>query len=266
MLLPAVVQAQFTFTTNNGAITITKYTGSSGVVTIPGAIKGLPVTRIGNRAFSGTRVTQVLIPDSVIEIGQRAFFRCALLTNVTLGSNVASIDDWAFGSCPKLMSVCCRGNAPRLRGPNVFQGSLTTIYYLSGATGWRTLFDNHPAVLWNPEVPFNYTTNNGTITITGYTGSSGTVSIPSSINFLPVTSIGDWAFYSTFPNKVLNVMIPDSVTNIGNAAFYSCTSLTNITIPSSVTSIGDYAFYGCTSLASVTMPNSVTNIGAHLNF
>ena len=40
-----------------------------------------------------------------------------------------------------------------------------------------------------------------------------------------------------------------------------CTSLTSVTIPNSVTSIGDCAFYDCTSLTNVTIPNSVTNIG-----
>jgi hypothetical protein len=47
LTLPAVVQAQFTYTTNNGTITITKYTGPGGVVDIPATINGLPVTCIG---------------------------------------------------------------------------------------------------------------------------------------------------------------------------------------------------------------------------
>src|SRR6266540_3942987 len=49
---PAVAQAQFNYTTNNGTITIMGYTGPGGAVTIPSTINGLPVTRIGDQAFS----------------------------------------------------------------------------------------------------------------------------------------------------------------------------------------------------------------------
>ena len=57
------------------------------------------------------------------------------------------------------------------------------------------------------------------------------------------------------------VIIPDSVTSIGDWAFWRCTGLTSIIIPDSVKSIGGCAFYGCTSLTSVTIPDSVTSIG-----
>ena len=59
------------------------------------------------------------------------------------------------------------------------------------------------------------------------------------------------------------MIIPDSVTSIGNSAFYNCTSLTSVTIGNSVTSIGDSAFNHCTSLTSVTIGNSVTSIGSY---
>ena len=74
-----------------------------------------------------------------------------------------------------------------------------------------------------------------------------------------VTSIGDSAFYRC--TGLTSVTIPDSVTSIGNKAFRSCTGLTSVTIPDSVTSIGGRAFYGCTGLTSVTIPDSVTSIG-----
>lgn len=59
---------------------------------------------------------------------------------------------------------------------------------------------------------------------------------------------------------ITSINIPDTVTIIGNHAFYSCTALTNITISNSVISIGNSAFYGCTGLTSITIPNSVTSI------
>ncbi len=109
------------------------------------------------------------------------------------------------------------------------------------------------------QAQFNYTTNNGSITITKFNGLGGAVTIPDTISGLPVTSLGDGAFNEC--KSLTSVTIPDSVTSIGQGAFGWCTSLTNVTIPNSVTSIGDNAFWACTSLTTVTIPDSVTNIG-----
>lgn len=57
------------------------------------------------------------------------------------------------------------------------------------------------------------------------------------------------------------VIIPDSVTSIGNSAFYDCINLMSVVIPDSVTTIGNYAFYDCDRLTSVVIPDSVTTIG-----
>jgi len=106
---------------------------------------------------------------------------------------------------------------------------------------------------------YTYTTNNGTITITRYTGPSGAVTIPGTINGLPVISIEAQAFSGR--SGLTSVTIPDTVTSIGYGAFDSCSSLTNVTIGNSVTWIGERAFYVCTKLTSLTIPNSVTHIG-----
>jgi hypothetical protein len=79
-----------------------------------------------------------------------------------------------------------------------------------------------------------------------------------------LTIIPDNAFYDESTKQgcalLTEITIPDSVTSIGNQAFYNCTSLTNVTIPDSVTSIYNQAFYNCTSLANVNIPNSVSSI------
>jgi len=151
--------------------------------------------------------------------------------------------------------------------------------------------------LASPASAFGGTTNglnwieDGTsVTINGCAQAcSATVTIPATIDIggstiLPVTSIGEYAFYGA--TSLQGITIPNSVTNIGDSAFFGATSLQTISIPNSVTrigrgafreatglasitlptnphftSIGEYAFYGATSLTSITIPNSVTSIG-----
>ena len=73
-----------------------------------------------------------------------------------------------------------------------------------------------------------------------------------------VTSIGDHAFYGC--SSLAEVIIPNSVTSIGDHAFYGCSSLSSIVIPDSVNSIGEGAFLNCSSLSSIVIPDSVNNI------
>ena len=80
---------------------------------------------------------------------------------------------------------------------------------------------------------------------------------------LPVTAIGEYAFYHQYGNSGLtSVYIPDTITTIGKGAFCECDGLTSVTIPDSVTTIGDNAFKYCDALTTVTMGNGVTTIGA----
>jgi hypothetical protein len=83
---------------------------------------------------------------------------------------------------------------------------------------------------------FTYTNINGAITITGYTGPGGAVTIPTTIDFLPVASVGDHAF--AWAQTLMSVTIPNSVTNIDTYGFYNCNYLTEVTIGNSVKTIG----------------------------
>lgn len=86
--------------------------------------------------------------------------------------------------------------------------------------------------------------------------SNNSYTIPNS-----VTRIGNDAFWKC--KSLTSINIPNSVTSIGHSGFYGCASLTSIDIPNSVTYIGDYSFGWCSSLTSIDIPNSVTNIGYH---
>jgi hypothetical protein len=130
VLVACPSQAQFTYTTNNGTVTITAYTGSNAVVVIPDTIIGLPVTRVDSYAFFfRTKLTAVTIPESVTDIGGATFGRCGNLTGVYFG-----------------------GKAPTI-GPDVFFAAQNaTAYYLPGTTGWSTNFAGVPTALWLPQI------------------------------------------------------------------------------------------------------------------
>ncbi len=204
LTLPTVAQAQsytnnygiWGYETFNGAIILLEYTGPGGAVTIPGTINGLPVTIVGDQAFFG----------------------CFSLTSVSIPNGVTRIGDYAFDECINLTSVIFKGNAPILGGPNVFYWDSATIYYVAGTTGWGPTFGGLSTCLLDPLSQAGYTTNNGTITITRYMGSGGLVIIPETINGLPVTSIGDYAFFECY--GLTSITIPEGVTSIGDSAFY----------------------------------------------
>ena len=128
---------------------------------------------------------------------------------------------------------------------------------------------------------FEYTAYNGTIAITGYTGSAESVEVPSKINGKMVTDIRYDAFAKCLKlkNVVLNkgietigfrafkecinlenVTIPDSVKTIDTGAFARCYKLKKIIIPDSVQSLGNGAFYKCINLTQVNIPNGVKTI------
>lgn len=266
LTLAAPVQAQFQYSTINGTITITYYTGPGGAVVIPDTINGLLVTSIGNSAFwHCTSLTSVTIPGSVTNIGQLAFYYCTNLTSVTIPNGVPSIGVAAFTHCYSLTSATIPGSVTSV-GDYAFAycHSLTSVTIPSSVTSIGTNAFSACISLNAITVDAlnsNYSSRDGvlfnksrTLLIQCPGAKSGSYTIPDS-----VTRIGDYAFHLC--TSLSNVAIPDSLTGIGDYAFATCFNLSSFTIPNSVTSIGRGAFHYCTSLTSVAIPNSVTNIG-----
>ena len=91
---------------------------------------------------------------------------------------------------------------------------------------------------------FDYTVNHDGkgVTVTKYKGSAAVLAFPEKINGLPVTEIGDHAFYCN--ETLTEVTLPDSLTSIGAYAFSRCSNLLTVAIPKSVTDVGSMAFNG----------------------
>jgi hypothetical protein len=265
LTLPALVQAQFTYTAINGQITITGYTGTSGTVVIPNTLYGLPVTSIGEAAFKWCHsLTNLTIGTNVISIGPSAFYECYSLISVTIPNSVTSIRAFAFCYCTKLTSVTIGTNVTTIDDDAFSYSALTNVTIPDSVTNigggafspctnlTNLIIGTGLTNIWNH--PFDACASLKAITVDdlnpAYSSMDGVLFNKNQTTLIqcPASKAGSYT-------------IPNRVTNIGGSAFAGCTHLTSVTIPNNVTSIGDYAFAGCSSLTSVTIPNSVTSIG-----
>jgi len=105
------IRTDYKYVSENGAVTITAYTGSAIDVIIPQTIDGMPVTAIGEEAFKGLQIRNVVIPSGVKEIDWFAFSTCTVLESVSVPSSVTSVGYGAFDYCPKTLKIICEKNS-----------------------------------------------------------------------------------------------------------------------------------------------------------
>ncbi len=201
-------------------------------ITIPEMInyrgKVYPVTQIGNHAFShlSSDLTSVAIPTSVTEIGAAAFYGCKHLTSVTIPNSVTTIDNVAFADCSSLKTV-------------VIPKTVTSIgSYAFNNTPWDDKLPNGLVYVGDVFYKFKGEMPEG-MTVTLRDGTKG---------------IAGRAFGWSYNNdEMKSVVIPSTVTYIGDGAFEGCRGLTSITIPKSVMKIGEGLFEGCDNLAAINV-------------
>ncbi|MBE7503123.1 MAG: leucine-rich repeat domain-containing protein [Verrucomicrobiales bacterium] len=256
-MLPTAGQApEFEYTIGSGAVTITRYTGPGGEVILPQTVAGLPVARIGDRAFSGlSNLTTIAIPDSVTYIHSTpwssAFEGCTGLTRfevAMLNPAFSSLDGVLFNKNQTTLIAFPGGKT----GHYVIPEIVTDIGYgaFAGCTGLSSVTIGKGVThIW-------YRAFWGCAALTN-------IDIPAGVTFIAggggEQDGGPWGAFADC-TSLTNVAIPDTVDSIGAFAFWNCTSLTSIAIPDAVTTIKGSTFAGCTSLTSIVIPASVTTI------
>ncbi len=221
---------------------------------------------IGALAFHGcTSLTAITLPNSVTKIGMGAFSGCRGLTSITIPNSVTTIEEAAFSDCSGLTSVTFPNSLTTI-GTSAFSGctgltsitipyGITTIgnYAYANCPSLKEFIvsDNNPAFKSIAGVLFN---KDETRLIAYPNSKSNTYTIPNS-----VTIIGNHAFYGC--SGLSTVTFPNSITTIEYNAFGNCVGLSSVTFPNSITTIESHAFIKCKGLSSITFPNSVTTIG-----
>lgn len=145
----AFTQGDYRFKINDDdTVTIIRYIGAGGDVTIPSELGGRPVTAIGympemylTGAFQDcAELTSVVIPEGVTDIFDNAFYDCAALKTVTVPSTVRVIWNCAFAGCTSIEELYFEGDAPQFAHYVFDSAGQPTLYYHEGASGWTDPF------------------------------------------------------------------------------------------------------------------------------
>lgn len=198
----------------------------SGTLTIPSQIGGWPVTRIGSYAFHRTDITEIVVPGSIVSIGNNAFMRCDQLTSVLLEDGLKEIGPAAFQHCPALTSVRIPDSVERI-APGAFK-DCEQLAEVRLSEALRAI---------------------DTETFYGCKALSS-ITLPKSLE-----EIGQGAFNGT---ALSYVDLPESLLCIGGNAFGGCPlSEAEIILPEGLTEIGEAAF---PALRALTIPASLRTV------
>ena len=230
------------------------------------------VTGIAAGAFESSSVTKVILPDSIVTIGNNAFRFATSLTSVNIPSSVTVIADQTFSGCSALNELTISGDITKI-GSAAFSGcsSLTTFSIPDSVTEiGPSAFSELGAT--SLSIPSGVT--DGVVAaLYGYTHLDGiTFAEENPYQLVDGVLYKGTVLEALLDRHVTSVEILDGTTEIkasafgstpisGSATFNACTSLTTVSIPDTVETIGKEAFSGCSALKTADLPSGLKTIG-----
>ena len=241
----------------------------------------LPVTKIDNGAFYGRKnLTRVVIPDSVVSIGDFAFNYCISLTDIEIPDGVTSIGRNAFDYCRGLTKIVIPDSVVSIGSSAFYECKYIRDVYISDLDVWCNIpFGNQYSspmyygadlhlngeLVTEPVIPDNVTSIGaafcGCTSIVSVTIPSGVKSIEKQA-FSGCKNISE--VYISDMDAWYDISFGDYSSNplcYGADLYLNGELVSELVIPDTVTSIRSLVFYGCASLTRVVIPDSVTHIG-----
>ncbi|MBR4049263.1 MAG: leucine-rich repeat domain-containing protein [Clostridia bacterium] len=238
----------YSVNTAAGTATIREYCGRAIDVTVPDTLGGYPVTAVGSYSFStesseaGASIESVSLPETVTQIGERAFWDCEALSEINFPDGLTEIGDGAFKDCYALESFTVPKGITKLNC-NAIPPAARTVYF----NAENCTFTGLTADVSDSEV-------------NGYYSPFYDTAVEKVVIGNTVKKIPDYFFYSY--ENVNRLVLPNSVTDIGKFAFAHC-SASHITFSSNLVSVEEGAFYSTgITLSGDTFPDSLRMIGS----
>lgn len=238
--------SDFAYTTENGEVTITDYTGTREHVLIPSEIGGFPVTMLADKAFYEKHVTTVVVPDSVTEIGDLCFSGDNYLVSLTLPDGLAELSYGALESCYSLLDF----DLPKgLK--TIGEGALQSIFYLTHLTIPAGVTDIEQMNFLMMHGLEEVSVAEGSTSFT-YDAENGLLMTADKARLLH-------CFFHLAPQK--EIILPEGMKTIDPFAFHYDVTVEKIVLPEGAETIGLLAFGICPKLTEIVIPQSVTAIG-----
>ncbi len=236
-----------------GGISIIKYNGSAKDIVIPDEIEAQSIVEIGQRAFAGSKISSVVIPNTVKIINIEAFTNCSFLERATLPEALTTIAYSAFSNCLVLESIVFPSKV-NIVGDNAFKGctalkditlSENILYFGADVFG---------GTAWSENIKEGIVTIGGILyKFYGDMPENYKLIIPEGIKTIATQALFDF-------DNLVEIKYPKSLKNIGIRAFADCEGLTTINLPEGIRRIGSGAFEGCLSVKEVSISSTVTEI------
>ena len=260
----------FTYSISNGKATITSFNNSNGLtmVAVPSCINSFPVEVIGKLSFSNqSLIENVVICEGIKNIEAGAFSGCYSLKTINSPNTLMEIGNSAFSGCHSIKSITLPNsvkfigksafnacaNLTKIVLPFIGNGSDKTHFgYVFGAESIVENRDYIPSSLKEVIIKGGKRIENE-----AFRDCVNLINV-----MLPetITTIGEGAFFKC--SNLINMKIPKSVDKIERSAFMDCSGLTSIVLEDGITTLGDSVFYGCSELINIEIPNSLEMVGS----
>lgn len=254
----------FQFTISGTEATLTQYTGSDSVVTVPATYEGKQVVAVAEEAFAGnSTITKVTLPEGLRTIGNKAFYKCENLMQINLPQSLTAIGEMAFCNCYLLQAVVIPKNVQTIGAAAFSNCSRLASFTVSGENPWFQAQDN---VLFSKDktVLIAYLNTNMTaytvpaqVRVIGERAFYGNTTIRKVTLSQGTQTVEKYAFGSTMLNEV---HLSDSVTTVERFAFSDSTDLEKVSLGKGLETVEDYTFKNCGTIGSLILSEGTKTI------